>query len=115
MKVWLGWAPLTPSGQQLQRGVVARGQGDGLPGGADDVIGSGGAEVEGGAAGGQAGPDQGGREGKAVAVEPASAELRSVCHDPRPVEGGGKSIDLLRGRGDNRGREHLDVGCRWAG
>ena len=79
--------------QQLQSGVVARGQGDGLPGGADDVVGPGGAEVEGGAAGGQAGPEQAGGEGITAAVEPAPTEGRPVGHDPRPVEGRGE-VDL---------------------
>ena len=82
-------AAVDPGRQQLQRAGVARGQGDGLAGGADDVVGPGGAEVEGGAADGQARPEQAGGEGIAVAVETAPAECRPVDHDPRPVEGRG--------------------------
>ena len=48
MKVWFGLAAVDAGGEQRQRAVVARRQGDGLPGGADDVGGPGGAEVEGG-------------------------------------------------------------------
>ena len=51
--------------QQLQRGVIARRQIDGLPRGTDDIGDAGGPEVEGGAVGGQAGPEQGWTRGHA--------------------------------------------------
>ena len=49
--------------QELERGVLARGEADGLPGGADDIVGAGGADGEGGAIPGLAGPEQVGGEG----------------------------------------------------
>ena len=71
MKVWLGWLPLTPVASSVSAAVAARRQGDGLPGGADDVVSPGGAEVE--------------RRAAGVRLAPSRlADRRSRCRRARP-------------------------------